>query len=154
WGDARSTDGVVAIQQPMIEPIFGGKSAIEVMALLLDSKDKKGYDVVKNFWAGQLPAASRENAWKKALNDGVVAGTKSAEVKPTVDGKRIQAAIIPALGAAASGIEVGFVPSATTWDGRFANNAWMQEAPDPITKLVWGNVVLVSPAMGREKGWT
>jgi molybdopterin-containing oxidoreductase family iron-sulfur binding subunit len=148
WGDARSTDGVVAIQQPMIEPIFGGKSAIEVMALVLDSKDKKGYDLVKNFWAGQLPAASRDNAWKKALNDGVVAGTKSAEVKPTVDSKRIQAA--PAA-AAASGIEVGFLPSASTWDGRFANNAWMQEAPDPITKLVWGNVVLVSPAMARER---
>jgi len=147
WGDARSTDGVVAIQQPMIEPIFGGRSAIEVMALVLDSKDKKGYDLVKNFWASQLPAASRDNAWKKALNDGVVAGTKSAEVKPTVDSKRIQAA--PA--AAASGIEVGFLPSATTWDGRFANNAWMQEAPDPITKLVWDNVVLVSPAMARER---
>jgi MoCo/4Fe-4S cofactor protein with predicted Tat translocation signal len=147
WGDARSIDGVVAIQQPMIEPIFEGKSAIEVMALLLDSKDKKGYDLVKNFWTAQSPAATRETAWKKALNDGVVAGTKSAEAKVTVDSKRIQTA--PA--APALGIEVGFLPSATTWDGRFANNAWMQEAPDPITKLVWDNVVLVSPAMARER---
>ena len=147
WGDARSIDGIAAIQQPMIEPIFGGKSAIEVMALLLDSKDKKGYDLVKNFWTSQWPAASSANTWKKALNDGVVAGTKSAEIKVTVDSKKIQAA--PA--AAASGIEVGFLPSATTWDGRFANNAWMQEAPDPITKIVWGNVVLVSPAMARER---
>ncbi|HSP69218.1 MAG TPA: 4Fe-4S dicluster domain-containing protein, partial [Bryobacteraceae bacterium] len=150
WGDARSIDGVAAIQQPMIEPIFGGKSAIEVMALLLDSKDKKGYDLVKNFWTSQWPAASRENTWKKTLNDGLVAGTKSAEVKPSVDSRKIQAAVLPAP-AAASGIEVGFIPSATTWDGRFANNAWMQEAPDPITKLVWGNVVLVSPAMARER---
>jgi len=149
WGDARSTDGVVAIQQPMIEPIFGGKSAIEVMAVLLDSKDRKGYDLVKNYWASQWPAASRDNAWKKALNDGVLADTKAAEIKPTVDGKRLQPTpVVPA-----NGIEVGFVPSATTWDGRFANNAWMQEAPDPITKLVWGNVALISPAMGREKGW-
>jgi len=147
WGDARSIDGVAAIQQPMIEPIFGGKSAIEVMALVLDSKDKKGYDLVKSFWTSQWPAAGQDNTWKKALNDGIVAGTKSAEVKPAVDSKRIQAAPV----AAASGIEVGFLPSATTWDGRFANNAWMQEAPDPITKLVWGNVVLVSPAMARER---
>lgn len=149
WGDAQSADGVVAIQQPMIEPIFGGKSAIEVMAVLLDSKDRKGLDLVKNYWTSQWPAASRDNTWKKTLNDGVIAETQAAEVKPTVDSKRIQAA--PA--AAASGIEVGFVPSASTWDGRFANNAWMQEAPDPITKLVWTNVALISPAMGRDKGW-
>jgi MoCo/4Fe-4S cofactor protein with predicted Tat translocation signal len=149
WGDAQSTDGVVAIQQPMIDPIFGGKSAIEVMAVLLDSKDRKGHDLVKSHWISQWPAATAENTWRKTLNDGVIAGTQAAEVKPTVDSKKIQA--VPA--AAASGIEVGFVPSATTWDGRFANNAWMQEAPDPITKLVWGNVALISPAMGREKSW-
>jgi MoCo/4Fe-4S cofactor protein with predicted Tat translocation signal len=149
WGDAQSTDGTVAIQQPMIEPIFGGKSAIEVMAVLLDSKDRKGLDLVKNFWTATWPAATKENTWRKTLNDGVIAGTQVAEVKVSVDSKRIQAAPAPA----ASGIEVGFVPSATTWDGRFANNAWMQEAPDPITKLVWTNVALISPAMGREKGW-
>ena len=155
WGDARTTDGVAAIQQPMIEPLFGGKSAIEVMAVLLDSKDKKGYDLVKNFWTSQGPATSKdttaqENTWRKALNDGVLAGTQAAEVKPTVDSKRIPA--VPAA-PAANGIEVGFVPSASAWDGRFANNAWMQEAADPITKLVWGNAVLISPAMARDKGW-
>ena len=149
WGDAQSTDGTVAIQQPMIEPIFGGKSAIEVMAVLLDSKDRKGLDLVKNYWTAQWPAATKENTWRKTLNDGVIAGTPAAEVKVSVDSKRIQAVPAPS----ASGIEVGFVPSATTWDGRFANNAWMQEAPDPITKLVWTNVALISPAMGREKGW-
>ena len=60
WGDAQSTDGVAAIQQPMIEPIFGGKSAIEVMAVLLDSKDRKGYDLVKNYWTSQWPAGVLE----------------------------------------------------------------------------------------------
>ncbi len=149
WGDAQSTDGTVAIQQPMIQPIFGGRSAIEVMAILLDSKDRKGYDLVKNFWVAQWPAGSSDNTWRKTLNDGVIAGSQAAEVKPVVDSKRVQAA--PA--ASGGGIEVGFVPSATTWDGRFANNAWMQEAPDPISKLVWTNVALISPAMGREKGW-
>ena len=116
----------------MIEPIFGGKSAIEVMAVLLDSKDRKGYDLVKNYWTAQWPATSkdnvsRDNTWKKVLNDGVIAETKAAEIKPAVDAKRLQApAAVPA-----SGIEVGFVPGASTWDGRFANNAWMQEAPIP-----------------------
>ena len=153
WGDAQSTDGVAAIQQPMIEPIFGGKSAIEVMAVLLDSKDRKGYDLVKNYWTSQWPAATRDNTWKKALNDGVLAETKAAEIKLTVDGKRLQPPAAVASSSGSGGIEVGFVPSASTWDGRFANNAWMQEAPDPITKLVWGNAALISPAMAREKGW-
>jgi molybdopterin-containing oxidoreductase family iron-sulfur binding subunit len=88
----------------------------------------------------------RDNAWKKALNDGVVAGTKAAEVKGTVDGKNQQTAR-----RAARTDRSRIRPSATTWDGRFANNAWMQEAPDPITKLVWGNAALISPAMARER---
>jgi len=157
WGDARSADGTVAVQQPMIEPLFGGRSAIELMALLLGSKEQKSHDIVKNFWLSQMPAPvkdglSKENVWRKALNDGVVAGTKSAEVKPTLDAKKAAAAIAAETNAPGAGIEVAFVPSATAWDGRFANNAWMQEAADPITKLVWGNALLVSPKTARERG--
>ncbi len=147
WGDARSTDGTVSIQQPMIEPLYGGKSPIEVMALLLDSPDKKGYDIVKKSW--NLP----ENAWKKALNDGVLPGAKTAEVKATLDAKKIDAAVAAEPKASTGGVEVGFVPSYAAWDGRFANNAWMQEVGEPITKLTWGNAALISPAMGRDKGW-
>jgi molybdopterin-containing oxidoreductase family iron-sulfur binding subunit len=148
WGDARSTDGTVAIQQPMIEPLYGGRSAIELLALLLDSKDKKGYDLVKKNW--NLP----ENTWKKALNDGVLPGAKSAEVKPTLDAKKLDAAVAAEPKTSTGGIEVGFVPSAAAWDGRFANNAWMQEAPDPITKLTWGNAAMIAPSMARDKKWT
>jgi MoCo/4Fe-4S cofactor protein with predicted Tat translocation signal len=153
WGDARTATGVPAIQQPMIEPLFGGKSAIEVMALLLDTKDKKGYDLVKNYWLGQMPAnSSKEMTWRRALNDGVLKDAKAAEaVKPTADLKKIAAAVAAERPAAGGGLEVGFVASASAWDGRFANNAWMQEAPEPMTKLVWGNAALMSPATAREK---
>ncbi|HXP84463.1 MAG TPA: TAT-variant-translocated molybdopterin oxidoreductase [Bryobacteraceae bacterium] len=153
WGDARTATGVPAIQQPMIEPLFGGKSAIEVMALLLDTKDKKGYDLVKSYWLEQMPAKSnKEMTWRQALNDGLLKDAKAAEaVKPTADIKKISAAAAAEPPAAGSGIEVGFVASASTWDGRFINNAWMQEAPEPMTKLVWGNAALISPATAREK---
>ena len=152
WGDARAADGTVAVQQPVLEPLFGGRSAVEVMAIILGSKDQKGYDIVKNYWLGQLPAATRENAWRKALNDGIVPGTRSAEVKPTLDARKAAAAIAADTKAPGGGIEVAFVPSSSAWDGRFANNAWMQEIADPITKLVWGNAALVSPKTAKDRG--
>jgi MoCo/4Fe-4S cofactor protein with predicted Tat translocation signal len=156
WGDSRALDGTVAIQQPMIEPLFGGKSAIELMALILGSKDLKGYDIVKNYWMSQLPAPaangpSRENVWRKALNDGVIPGTRAAEVKPALDARKIAAAVAADNKAPGGGIEVAFVPSAAVWDGRYANNAWMQEIADPVTKLVWGNAALVSPRTAKDK---
>ncbi len=156
WGDTITATGVSAVQQPMIEPLFGGKSAIEVLALILDTKDKKGYDLVKNYWLAALPAkdaTGKEMVWRKALNDGIL---PPAESKPgdapklTVDLKAVAAAVAAAPKASTGGIEVGFVPGASTWDGRFANNAWMQEAPDPMTKLTWGNAALMSPATAKQ----
>jgi MoCo/4Fe-4S cofactor protein with predicted Tat translocation signal len=153
WGDARASNGIASVQQPMIEPLYGGKSAIEVLAILLNLPQKKGLDIVKSFWTAQWQGTERqrENIWRKALNDGVLPGAPAAEVRPALNAAAIEQALAqPA--AAAAGIEVAFVPSAATWDGRFANNGWMQETPDPITKLVWDNAVLISPATAREQG--
>ncbi|MBV9400199.1 MAG: TAT-variant-translocated molybdopterin oxidoreductase [Bryobacterales bacterium] len=157
WGDAATGTGVASIQQPVIEPIFGGRSALEVLALVSGSKDTKGHDIVKNYWTSQWPAAEREKTWRKVLNDGVIPGRTSLslskdEVKLKLDLPRIQAAVAAEPKAAGGGIEVGFVPSASVWDGRYANNGWMQEAPDPITKLVWGNAALISSATAKAKG--
>ena len=145
WGDARSTAGVVAIQQPMIEPLYGGRSAIEVLAHVLDLPEKNGYQLVKKTWDARVPG----NAWRKVLHDGVIEGS-AANVTPAINAAQIAAAVV-AGPAAGGGVEVAFVPGSATWDGRFANNAWMQETPDPITKLVWGNAVMIGPAMAREQ---
>jgi molybdopterin-containing oxidoreductase family iron-sulfur binding subunit len=155
WSDARSADGTVAIQQPLISPLYDGKTAAEIVALLIDAKDKKAYDIVKNYWQAQLPGKEREAAWRKALNDGIVASAKPAEtLKASVDAKKLAGAANSEAKASASGIEVSFYPSASAWDGRFANNGWMQEAPDPITKLTWGNAAMISPATAREHSLT
>jgi molybdopterin-containing oxidoreductase family iron-sulfur binding subunit len=152
WSDARSSDGAVAIQQPLISPLYDGKTAAEIVALLIDAKDKKAYDIVKNYWQGQWPAKDKEMAWRKALNDGVVASAKPAEaLKVSVDAKKLAGAAGAETKSSATGIEVAFYPSASAWDGRFANNGWMQEAPDPITKLVWGNAAMISPATARDQ---
>ena len=155
WGNVATPDGVVSIQQPMIEPLYNGKTPAEIVALLIGSKDQRAYDIVKNFWSSQRPAASREQSWRKAVHDGMVASAKPSDaVKPSLDAKKIAAAVTAEPKPALSGIEVAFVPSASAWDGRFANNGWMQEAPDPITKMVWGNAAMISPATARAQNLT
>lgn len=148
WGDARAIDGTVSIQQPLILPINGGRSALEVAAQIAGYKDTKGYDIVKNYWMAQWPAAEREARWRKALHDGVIAGTQFPEVKAVA----ARAGALPPRAAKSDGMEVVFTPSWALYDGRFANNGWMQETPDPMTKLVWDNAALVSPATARQLG--
>jgi MoCo/4Fe-4S cofactor protein with predicted Tat translocation signal len=149
WGDARAIDGTASIQQPLILPINGGRPALEVAAQIAGYKDAKSHDIVKNYWTAQWPAAERESRWRKALHDGVIAGTQFAEVKASADPKR---AALPARAQKRDGLEVVFTPSWSLYDGRFANNGWMQETPDPMTKLVWDNAALLSPATARQMG--
>jgi MoCo/4Fe-4S cofactor protein with predicted Tat translocation signal len=151
WGDAATSEGLGAIQQPAIAPLYGGKTAAEIVALVTGYKDTKAHDIVKNFWMGQF-SGDKEQAWRKALHDGVVAASKTAEpVKVTVDARKLATALAAEARTNPSGMEVAFYPSASTWDGRFANNGWLQEAPDPMTKLVWGNAAMMSPATAREQ---
>ncbi len=152
WGDAASADGTVAIQQPLIQPLYGGKSATELVAYLIDSKDQRGFDIVKNYWKAQSSAAGATKAWEKALNVGIVDGTKTAAAaKVTLDLAKVKAAAA-ALPKSSGDLEVTFHPSFTVFDGSYANNAWAQELPDPITKLVWGNVALLSPKTMKDLG--
>jgi molybdopterin-containing oxidoreductase family iron-sulfur binding subunit len=151
WGDHATSEGLAAIQQPMIEPMYGGKTASEIVALLMGNKDTKSHDIVKNYSLSRL-SGNKEQLWRKALHDGVVASSKTVDaVKVSVDAKKLAAAISAQPAPVANGIEVGFYPSSSTWDGRFANNGWLQEAPDPISKLVWGNAAMISPGTAREQ---
>src|SRR5262249_40654879 len=76
WSAARSSDGTVAIQQPLIECMYGGKTPAEMVAMIIDAKDKKAYDIVKNYWTSQWSGKDKEATWRKALHDGVIAGVK------------------------------------------------------------------------------
>jgi len=142
WGDAVSSDGTVSLQQPLIEPIFKTKSAIEVLSLAL-GMTASAYEQVK------AQSKLADAAWRQALHDGLIAGSQAAAVKPALNAKAVEAALAAAPKPAA-GIEVVFAPSASTFDGRYANNAWLQEAPEPMTKIVWDNPALVSPKTAKE----
>jgi len=154
WGDQATSEGLAAIQQPMIDPLYQGRTASEIVAQLVNGKPTKAHDIVKGYYTALFTEKNKDDAWKKALHDGVVAGMKTAEAsKVTADAKKFAASLATATGAAApaGGIEVGFYPSAAAWDGRFANNGWLQELPDPVTKLVWGNAAMMSPATAKAR---
>jgi len=151
WGDVATVFGATTIQQPLIEPLHGGKTASEIVALLIDNKEKSAHDIVKAYWTSQWPAADRDKTWKKALHDGLVPTKAADALKVTIDAKKVAAAVAAEPKAADTGVEVAFVPSATAWDGKFSNNGWMQEAPDPMTKLVWGNAALISAKTAAAK---
>jgi MoCo/4Fe-4S cofactor protein with predicted Tat translocation signal len=151
WSDSRAFDGTVTIQQPLILPLYNGKSAHEILTILEGKPDLSSHDIVKNYWQAQNKGGDFATMWPKSLHDGVVAGTAVAEVRAR------RAVSLPALTSAAiSGTEVVFRPDPTIGDGTYSNNGWLQELPKPQSKMTWDNVVTISPKaatdMHVEKG--
>jgi molybdopterin-containing oxidoreductase family iron-sulfur binding subunit len=154
WGDARAFDGTVTIQQPLIAPLYQGRSSYEILQALTDSPDLNPYAIVRNYWSSQHQGADFETWWRRAVHDGVVAGTAFPTKTPAIHGEALTAhAEKRVLGGK---FEVNFRPDPTIYDGRFANNGWLQELPKPITKMTWDNAVYVSPGdahrLGMETG--
>ncbi|MEO6193097.1 MAG: TAT-variant-translocated molybdopterin oxidoreductase, partial [Thermoanaerobaculia bacterium] len=153
WGDCRSADGTASVVQPLIAPLFGGHSAIELVSLLASGEDKPGYDLVRETWKGLLPAAATadalDDAFSKVLHDGLLAG--SAVPPAAAPPASIPAAALAGLaGPVAAGLELVFRASPAVHDGRFANVGWLQELPDAVTKITWGNAALLSPRTAKD----
>ncbi len=144
WGDARAYDGTVSIIQPLIAPLYDGKSEHDFVALLNGQAGKPAHDIVREFWqARSAPAANFDAFWEVTLRDGVMGGTALAARKVSVQGAASQPSLPASSGA--QGLEIVFRPDPTIWDGRFANNGWLQELPKPLTKLTWDSVAMLSP---------
>ena len=149
WGDARAVGGTLSVVQPLILPLYGGRTPVEVLGLMVGDKDRPGYDIVRDTWKPIL-GAEFDSKWNRVLHDGLLAGSELTEVVPDVKGGAF-AELAPATGSA-SGLEIVFVPSPSLHDGRFANDGWLQEVPDPLTKLTWDNPALVSPKTAETLG--
>jgi molybdopterin-containing oxidoreductase family iron-sulfur binding subunit len=150
WGDARAVGGPLSVVQPLILPLFGGRTPIEVLGLMTGQKggdkgdkERPAYDIVRDTWKPILGEADFDKKWNRVLHDGLLAGSELTEVVPDVKGAAF--AELASASGSASGLEVVFVPSPSLHDGRFANDGWLQELPDPLTKLTWDNPALVSP---------
>ncbi len=150
WGDVRAYDGTLSIIQPLIAPLYDGKSAHEILAVLGGQPGATGHDIVRNYWQRQEPAANFEQFWQTSLNNGVIADSAFAP-KPVKLGSPLATT---ATKASMGGIEIVLRPDPSIGDGSFANNSWLQELPKPLTKLTWDNAALVSPASARKLGVT
>jgi len=152
WSDARAWDGTTTIMQPLISPLYGGKSAHDLLAGLSASPGRSGYDQVRDTWkayATQAGIADFEAFWRQSVHDGQVAGT-ALPPKPVTLGDVGKA--IGALASPGAGLELVFRTDPTVYDGRFANSGWLQELPKPFSKITWDNTIQLSPATAASLG--
>jgi len=151
WGDLRAAGGTASVVQPLIAPLFASTSAIEVVARLLGKKPADAYSLVRATWTGALPAADPDRAWARWLHDGLVGESAFSAAQPELD----FSALLPTLARpvkSAPRFEVDFYLDASVYDGRYADNPWLQELPDPLTKLVWDNAARISAHTARRHG--
>ncbi|HYE14632.1 MAG TPA: TAT-variant-translocated molybdopterin oxidoreductase [Pyrinomonadaceae bacterium] len=207
WGDARAYDGTVSIIQPLIQPLYNGKSAYEFLAAFTERPERAGYEILRDYWqrpgAGEraaagggqapqpaptqtgtgaapaaaapapapaaTPSADFEKNWRRWVHDGfkpdsalkprsVALGAAYGGAQPAGGGQttvRQEVIVVPppqGEGGGEQGYEIVFRPDPTIYDGRFANNGWLQELPKPLTKLTWDNAAVISPATAERLG--
>ncbi len=146
WGDARALDGSAGIVQPTIAPLYGGRSAAEILSLLFDAEPRGGLDLLRAHWL-DAPGGDAAERWRHALLTGVFEdGTAPLQSVRAVAGGPAKAS--PRV----VGLQLAFRPDPTVWDGTWADNGWLQELPKPLSKLVWESAVQVSPALARRAG--
>jgi len=208
WGDARTLDGTVTMIQPLIAPLYDGRTVAEVLTAFTAKPDSRSSAIVKDYWTrafgggggwtirnsdGQ-PFKNADAFWRRALHDGFIQGTAFADGGPATPFTPMPSAApaAPAAGAAPApatpapatpapatpalatpapaapapaapapaaatpptaegGLELIFRPDPTIWDGRFANNGWLQELPKPITKVTWDATAWISPQLANER---
>src|SRR5262245_12119022 len=148
WGDARAYDGTTSIIQPLINPLYQSRTSYELLSALLGDPTRSNYEIVQGYWKKQHAGADFDDFWTESVRKGIVPNTEARLL--TTPAVRA----IPPLqgGETTSSIELNFRPDPCIADGRWANNAWLQELPKPITKLVWDNAAILSPSTAANLG--
>jgi molybdopterin-containing oxidoreductase family iron-sulfur binding subunit len=154
WGDHRAADGTISIQQPLLQPLHESLSEAELLAAFVPGEaEKGGHRLLQELWRARAGRGAGFDAqWAQWLSRGVV--VEASTVRPDVPAPDLGAIAraVQAVRPPPDGLEASFVPDYKLLDGRFAENAWLQELPDPITKVTWDNAAQVSPATARELG--
>lgn len=159
WGDTRSSNGVFAITQPLMAPLFD--DAVDEYSLVyflnklteLDSS----YKYIKNYWQSKLSnSINFENIWRESLSKGVLLDfNKETKLTPSYSYTAFSSSYAKSVKLSEpnkDALEIDFALDKTLYDGTYSNNAWMQELPDPISKLVWDNALYMSPKTAAALG--
>jgi molybdopterin-containing oxidoreductase family iron-sulfur binding subunit len=161
WGDLRAPDGSLLAVQPLIAPLYEGRTDLELLSALVDPAPRRSFEIVRaTFYGttggrGDVPDGDPafEKRWRTFLHDGFLAGSAAAPETPRATASGSWNLGAPNEGRrGAENLELVIAPSPALYDGRFANNAWLQELPDFMTKLTWGNAALLGPATARDFG--
>jgi MoCo/4Fe-4S cofactor protein with predicted Tat translocation signal len=159
WGDGRAYDGAICLTQPIIEPLFHGRTPIELLAVLAGDDLRSGYDLVRRTFSEETNTDNHDapnSLWHRSLHNGLLVGSGPGSANPRVQAGQIQSRAVAMLQnrqtPGAGEVELNFVADPCVYDGRFANNGWLQELPHVMTKLTWDNALLVNPALARELG--
>jgi len=156
WGDGRAWDGTASLIQPLVEPLFDGHGAPELLALLA-GESRAPLALLRADWEPRLGGlrGAGGTGWSKVLQQGIVPDSAAPAITPRPAAGAFET-VLRELGQPTQrdggGLEIALVPDRTVHDGRFANNPWLQELPDPITKLTWGNAALLSPREAARLG--
>jgi molybdopterin-containing oxidoreductase family iron-sulfur binding subunit len=152
WSDVRSVDGIPGIVQPLVAPLHGGKSDLELLGLMATGRDRRGYDIVRETWQDLLDGEF-EDSWRRVLHDGLLGDRRSGSIdfNPKRSAQDVVANISLPPAPDLDRLDVLFQPS-NLYDGRYANNGWLMELPDPVSKLAWDNAALISPATAKALG--
>lgn len=145
WSDLRSFEGTVSTVQPLIQPLYGGLTDHELLAALTPTVEQSSHVILREHWQQRHPGPDFEEFWRLSLYNGFAANT----AEPLVTATPRPPAQLPAL-KASQGLEVAIRPDSNLDDGRYANNAWLQELPRPLSKITWSNAALISPNLAGQ----
>ncbi|MFC3283524.1 TAT-variant-translocated molybdopterin oxidoreductase [Litchfieldella rifensis] len=149
WGDARAFDGTLSLLQPLILPMHDGKTALQFLAALQDAIDHDARDLLINDWQARHWNRDFETFWRTSLRDGLVSNSAfTPYLAKLVDGWHER---LPAPTTHTGGLMLQLRPDPSLWDGRYANNAWLQELPRPLTKLTWDSALLIAPVLAERR---
>jgi len=138
WGDVRSSNGSVSLTQPLIAPLYATKSSVEILDMVLSGEEQSGYDTVRETWKGIIGGLNFEQNWREVLHDGILQNSNQPTSTPSPQSASIAASLRknPLTSTKSDGLEITFAPSASTFDGRYANNGWLHFSITPLKRTL------------------